>query len=477
MHYNWKFFAPLVLGIVLALLPAPAGLDPKGWIYLSIFLAVVLGLILEPFPPAFVGLLGVLVAVVCMLVPDKLGDVPTAASSIKWALSGFGDSVVWLIFSAFMFALGYTKSGLGNRIALILVKFFGKSTLGLGYAVAFSDLVLAPFMSSVTARSGGVIFPVLTNIANVFKRVAPAKADTINRYIFFVALATACVTSSLFLTALAPNILAVSTVQKISNISITWMQWFTVIAPAGFLLFFLTPVIAYVLYSPKEKRTEEVANWAKDELKKLGSMKLNEWLMLSFVILTLLGWLFAGPYLNATAVALIAVALMLLTRVIDWRDFVANEGAWNVLIWFATLVALSAGLGSTGVLAWIGGLLEQNLQGISVNAVILGSIGFFFLVHYLFASLTAHTTAMLPVMLTVGQSFPEIPALPYILLLVTSLGLMGIITPYGTGHSPIYYGSGYIKPKDFWWLGAVFGAIYLAAHLFISYPWALYQLQ
>jgi L-tartrate/succinate antiporter len=44
----------------------------------------------------------------------------------------------------------------------------GKSTLGLGYAVAFSDLVLAPFMPSNTARSGGSIYPVAINIPQIF---------------------------------------------------------------------------------------------------------------------------------------------------------------------------------------------------------------------------------------------------------------------------------------------------------------------
>jgi len=41
----------------------------------------------------------------------------------------------------------------------MLVRTLGKRTLGLGYAIALSDLVLAPFMPSATARSGGTIYP------------------------------------------------------------------------------------------------------------------------------------------------------------------------------------------------------------------------------------------------------------------------------------------------------------------------------
>ena len=42
--------------------------------------------------------------------------------------------------------------------------------LGLGYAIALSDLVLAPFMPSNTARSGGTIYPVVKNIPPLMDR-------------------------------------------------------------------------------------------------------------------------------------------------------------------------------------------------------------------------------------------------------------------------------------------------------------------
>lgn len=48
---------------------------------------------------------------------------------------------------------------------------------------------------------------------------------------------------------------------------------------------------------------------------------------------------------------------------------------------------------------------------------------------------------------------------------------MGVISPYATGSAPIYYGSGYITRKEFWVLGAVFGAVYLALLLVVGVPW------
>jgi L-tartrate/succinate antiporter len=98
-------------------------------------------------------------------------------------------------------------------------------------------------------------------------------------------------------------------------------------------------------------------------------------------------------------------------------------------------------------------------------------VAVFFFTHYLFASITAHVTAMLPVMLAVGLGIPEMPMETFALLLALTLGIMGILTPYATGPSPVYYGSGYIPSKDYWRLGAIFGVIFFVALLVIGLPW------
>lgn len=139
---------------------------------------------------------------------------PKPSDEIKWALAGFSNSTVWLIFIAFMFALGYEKTGLGKRISLVLIKKLGKRTLGLGYAVALADLALAPFMPSNTARSGGTILPHHQEHPRPL-RLHPGQRAAQDRRLHHVGgLATTCVTSSMFFTGLAPNLLAMSLVEK-----------------------------------------------------------------------------------------------------------------------------------------------------------------------------------------------------------------------------------------------------------------------
>src|SRR5512141_2780773 len=200
----WKGLLAALFGVIVALLPVPAGLKPTAWYFFALFCAVVVGLVLEPIPAAAVGLTGVAFATVTGLVEAKPAD------AIRWALSGFSNTTVWLIFAAFMFALGYETSGLGRRLALGLVKKMGRNSLGLGYSVAFSDVVLAPFTPSNTARSGGTIFPVIRNIPGLYGSEPGPTSRRLGGPLMWTALATTCVTSTLFLTGLAPHLLALA---------------------------------------------------------------------------------------------------------------------------------------------------------------------------------------------------------------------------------------------------------------------------
>jgi L-tartrate/succinate antiporter len=136
-------------------------------------------------------------------------------------------------------------------------------------------------------------------------------------------------------------------------------------------------------------------------------------------------------------------------------------------------VTLADGLNRVGFVKWFAELIGQHITGFPPTAAMLVLIVAFFLSHYMFASMTAHVTAVLPVMLAVGAAVPGLPTEQYALLLCLTLGIMGIICPYGTGPSPVYYGSGYLPSADYWRLGAVFGLIFLSVFLAFTVPWVL----
>ena len=285
----------------------------------------------------------------------------------------------------------------------------------------------------------------------------------IGAYISWVAIASTCVTSSMFLTALAPNLLAVDLMAKSTQHAITWMEWAKIMIPIMIPLFLITPWLTYIVYPPTQKKSPEAPAWAAEELKKLGSVTFKEYLMAGLAVIALVFWIFGSDFgIDATTTAICVVSVMLLAGVITWDDLLSEKTAFNVFIWFATLVALADGLKKVGILDFIGKSTESMLSGLDIMTLVIALVVLFYILHYFFASTTAHVTALIPLFMVIATTFiPADQIIPFMVLIAGSLGVMGIITPYGSGPNPIWYGAGYISQARWWGLGAIFGGLYL----------------
>ncbi|MBR0829754.1 DASS family sodium-coupled anion symporter [Bradyrhizobium manausense] len=480
MTFRWKLFAPLVVWLAIYLWPVPPGLNANQWHYFAIFAAVITGLILESMPVGAVGLIGLTVAGVGGYIESDPGK------SLRWMLAGFSESTVWLIVGAFVFSIGYRKSQLGRRIALLLVRSLGTNTLGLGYAVAMSDFLLAPATPSNTARSGGIVYPIISNIPRIYGSEPGPTAGKIGTYVMWTAFAATAVTSSLFFTALAPNAAALAIAKKTVGIDVSWAQWFIGFAPLGILLMILVPLISYVVCRPEVKRSPEISEWASKELAAMGPMSRNEWIMFALILLAMFLWItgsspdirvpFLGSnFINATMVVFIVISLMLVTGVITFHDIVSEKSAWEVFFYFTSLLTLASGLNEIGFIKWVANEYAKPLIGLSPPTVMVLLVALFFWIHYFFSSITSHAAAVLPVVLAVGSGIPDMPVATLALLCMYSLGLMGVISPYATGPAPMYFGSGYIGKGQFWGFGLLFGLIYFAGLLFIVLPWLMWR--
>jgi citrate:succinate antiporter/L-tartrate/succinate antiporter len=298
----------------------------------------------------------------------------------------------------------------------------------------------------------------------------------------WVAFAATSITRAMFITSLAPNIAAVAIVRQTVKLDITWTQWFMGFLPVAVPLLILMPLLVYWIYPPEIKVSEEVPIWAGRELGEMGAMKPKEIIMACLVILAVFLWIvgsnksihlpFLGSnFIDATGVVLVVVAGMIVTGVVEWDDILSTKGAWNVLVWFATMVTLAGGLSRVGFLTWMAKFVASHLVGISPIPVMAILVAFFFFLHYMFASQTAHTVAVLPVMLASGMAIPGMPVKTFTMLLCFSIGLFGVITPYACGPAPIFYASGFISRRAFWGLGLVFGVIFITALLVIGIPY------
>jgi citrate:succinate antiporter/L-tartrate/succinate antiporter len=284
------------------------------------------------------------------------------------------------------------------------------------------------------------------------------------------------------LTSLAPNAAALAIVKQTARMDITWTQWFLGFLPVALPLLLLLPLLVYWIYPPEIKTSDEVPAWAARELVTMGAVKRQEIIMACLVVVAVFLWIVGSNkgirlpivganFIDATGVVLLVIAGMIVFKVVEWDDILGNKGAWNVLVWFATLVALADGLNKVGFVTWVAKFVASSLTGISPVLVMGILVAFFFFIHYMFASLAAHTAAVLPVVLASGMAIPGMPVKAFAMLLCFSLGIMGVITPYATGPGPVFYAGGFISRKAFWSLGLVFGLIFIGATLLIGIPY------
>ena len=445
---NWiKLGLSLGIGIIIWFIPAPAGVQIKAWHLLAIFVATIVGIMLRPLPMGAVALLGIVMTAL------------TGTLEIGEALSGFGNRVIWLIVSAFMLSRGFIKTGLGARIAYTFMSLLGKKSLGLAYGFIVSDLVLAPAIPSNTARSGGVIFPILKSTALAYSSTPEdGSAGKIGAFLVKSAFQAQIITSAMFLTAMAANPLAVELARGL-GVEITWMKWAVAAFVPGCLSLLVVPLLLYKLYPPEIKQTPEAAHLARQKLAAMGKMQIREWIMMGTFILLLILWIFGRLFgLHGTTAALTGLVLLIITGVLTWEDILQEKGAWNTLVWFAALVMMASYLNKLGLIPWFSDSVKTRVVGIPWLSAFVILILVYFYSHYFFASNTAHVSSMYAPFLAVAIAVGT-PAVLAALVLAFFSNLFSSMTHYGTGPAPVFFGSGYVEMSAWWRLGFLISVV------------------
>jgi DASS family divalent anion:Na+ symporter len=445
--------ATLLVAVIIWFLPPPAGVAIKAWHLLAIFAATIVGLILQPLPMGAVVIIGTMAtALTGILTPAE-------------ALNGFSNTTVWLIFAAFLFARGFIKTGLGRRIAYWFIRAFGHRTLGLGYSLVLSDLVIAPATPSNTARAGGVLFPVVRGLTTTFNSEPGPTAGRIGRFLMLSTYQGDVITSGMFMTAMAANPLIVELTMKTTNLQLSWGGWALAALVPGLLSLAVMPLVIYWLARPEITETPEATALAREQLAKMGTIRKGEWVVLGVFVLALALWGTATlTKLDATVVALLGVGIMLVTGVIGWDDVLGERSGWDALIWFGGLVGMATMIGRLGLIKWF----SEYVAGYVKGWTWLPALGVLLLVylysHYGFASLTAHVSAMFVPFLTVAIAAGAPPLLAALSLAFFS-NLNACLTHYGTGPAPIYYGAGYTDLKTWWGIGFVASLVHIVIWL------------
>ena len=446
-------FKPIPAAVALALtliiwfvIPVPQGVSPDAWHLLALFVGIIAGIIGKAMPIGAMAILGITLVALTGVTNEK------AADATKDALSSLNNSLIWMIGIAIIISRGLLKTG----------------TLGVGYSLALADLVIGPVTPSNTARGGAIVHPIMRSIALSFDS-DPEKGTEgkIGKYLALVNYHANIITCCIFVTATAPNPLVVELVAKAtdSQIHLSWGTWFAAMVVPGLIAMFLMPLVLYFLYPPEIKQTPNATALAKEKLKEMGAMKRDEKIMLGIFVILLLLWagvpeMLFGVKVDATATTFLGLSLCLLTGVLTWDDALKEKGAWDTIVWFAALVMMANFLNKLGLIAWLSESMQGGIShlGLGWEAGCALLVLAYLYAHYVFASGTAHVTAMFGAFYGAGLAL-DAPPMLFALIMASATGIMMSLTHYASGSSPVIYGSNYVSMTEWWKAGFIMSVV------------------
>ncbi|MGH9967897.1 MAG: DASS family sodium-coupled anion symporter [Pyrinomonadaceae bacterium] len=454
-----KWGVVLAAGLAVLVIPTPDGITPNSWRLLAIFVATITGAIVRPLPGGAIVLLGVAAMALTGVLP------------VAQALAGYADPIVWLVLAAFFMSRGMIKTGLGRRIAFLFIRAIGRHSLGLGYALVSTDMLLAMVIPSTGARAGGIIFPVAKSLAEAYESKPGATAGRLGAFLMPLIYQCDVIICAMFLTGQASNVLIAKFAREVTGIELSYSQWAIAAAVPGLLSLTFVPLLIYRVFPPEIKHTPAAAELAATELERMGKMAWGEKMMLVVFALVAGLWMTTAFHgINYAVVALVGICVLLLSNVLSWEDVISERGAWDVFIWYGGLVRMAEALGETGITKRFAETAASFTTGWIWWAALALLLFIYFYAHYGFASITAHATAMYIPFLTVILAAGAPPYLAVLSLAYFS-NLDASLTHFGTTPAPIYFGAGYVTQRKWWWLGLLASLVNIPIWVLVGFSW------
>ena len=235
----------------------------------------------------------------------------------------------------------------------------------------------------------------------------------------------------------------------------------------------MSPLLCYWMVPPELKETPEAPAQARAQLEEMGPMSKDEWMMLATMVGAVGLWIVGDSIgISSVVTAMLGLTSLLYTGVLKWSDCLKCTTAWDTLLWFSVLVGMSAQLNELGIIKCFqeaaSGAIAASGMGWYPSYLCVSTL--YFVVHYFFASQTAHTGALfaagLATMLAAGT-----PGVVAALTLGYLTNLFGSINHYASGQAAIYYSSGYVTLPEMMSQGAIHGVLKFVVWMAVSGVW------
>ena len=335
------------------------------------------------------------------------------------------------------------------------MRYFGKNSKGVAYALILSDLSLATMIPSNTSRAGGVIMPITRSMAELYGSRPGTTAKLLGTFLMAAVYQGEIVATATFLTGQAGNFVAVELAQTLADYELTWSAWAAAgIVPGLVSIAGLVWIVAKLL-PPDIQHTPHATQFASDELRKLGKMGPREWFTTALVCVVCGLWITSN--LHSVPVALASVSgacALIISGVLPWRDAVRQHSVWDIMIWYGGVITLGRALSDAGVPRALTDAIGAGLGDLPWLPMLAIVLPIYFFAHYGLASITMHFLTLFPVflLLLLGKGAP-LGLVVYLLACLANLSAG--LTHYGTVPSPIFYSQDYTSFKQWWSVGFV----------------------
>jgi anion transporter len=329
------------IGIFLAVATPIGSLSPLGH---YVFMGLLIGMgfwIFQPEKMAFAITSCLVMAIFIIVGVDK-----------KLVFAGFMSDSTWILIPATAFGYVLTKTGLGKRLAFLVIKTFKPTYLNMIIAWLIIGLILSAFTPSILIRIA-IIIPIAVGCASTLKLKPGSKG---NAFILLIAWAMAIIPGSGWLTGSLWGPITLGMYGKVEGLKdlCTNGAWMGAMMLPFILLSLLIVTGLYLLIKP-DKLTIQSREAFISEYENLGPWSREE--KLSTIILVLTFLLFVTEKLHGLGnvpVCLGAFFLFFAVRVLE-PDDIQKGVAWNLIIFLGCVLAMPAIFANpdVGISAWI----------------------------------------------------------------------------------------------------------------------------
>ncbi|ROR21693.1 anion transporter [Comamonas sp. BIGb0124] len=422
-------FAGIAALIAVLLIPMPPELPVAGHRMIAILAFAVVVWVTEAVSYEASAIM------VTALMAFLLGTAPSVASpdhlygtsaAIAMALTGFANPALALVAGALFIAAAMTFTGLDRRIALLTLRLIGTSARRVLIGCVAVTVILSLVVPSATARSAAVV-PIMMGVIAAF---GVDKRSNIAAGIMIVVAQATSIWNVGIQTAAAQNLLTVGFMEKMIGQRVSWSDWLIAGAPWSLIMSVVLVVLVLKLLPPEDRSGTLGGEAVQASYAELGPMTGPQKRLMAVSILLLLFWSTEGKLhsFDTTSTTYFGLVLLMLPRVgvMTWKD-VQSRIPWGTVIVFGVGISLGTALLTTRAGQWLGTevIALTGLDQLGPMAIFAILSAFLILIHLGFASATALTSALLPILIAVLQTLP-----PGINQLGMTM-LLGFVVSYG----------------------------------------------